>query len=201
MRAPSPSILPILALATVMAHGLPQATTVGGSVYAPNVPMEGAVVYIVPETNQTYALPTDNPVIDQMNLRFVPRVRVVLPGTTVEFRNSDPILHNIFNPGNPGEGFDLGTYPRNDRRTRTFTTLGAHVILCHIHPEMAAYVVVVPTPYHSIVDAIGRFRIDNVPQGRHTLRVWHRRTKPFERTVVVRDGRHLDLKLELSRRR
>ncbi len=103
MRAPSASILPILALATVMARGLPQAATVSGSVYAPNVPMKGAVVYIVPETNQTYAPPTDNPVIDQVNLRFVPRVRVVLPGTIVEFRNSDPILHNIFNPGNPGE--------------------------------------------------------------------------------------------------
>ena len=201
MRAPSPSILPILVLASVVAHGSPHAATVSGSVYAPNVPMEGAVVYIVPEANQTYAPPTESPVIDQVNLRFVPHVRVVLPGTTVEFRNSDPILHNVFNPGNTGEGFNLGTYPRPDSRTRTFNVLGAHMILCHVHPEMAAYVVVVPTPYHSIVDATGRFRIDNVPPGRHTLHVWHRRTKPFERTVVVPDGSHLDLELELSRRR
>lgn len=193
-----------MATTLVMLGGWFQQTgTVRGRIYAPNVPMTGAVVYLVAERPSSVPRlpPATNPIIDQVNLRFVPRVLVVVPGTTVEFRNSDPILHNVFNPAGPGEGFNLGTYPRTDLRSRTFTEFGAHVILCHVHPEMVAYVVVVPTTYHAVVGRRGRFSIRDVPAGRFTLRVWHRRTMPFERTVEVREDRTLELELELSRLR
>ena len=193
------AVLPLLTIGPT-AYEEAVTSTVEGTIYTPNVRMAGAVVYIVPDRNQTSLPPIDHPIIDQVNLRFVPRVTVVVPGTTVEFRNSDPILHNVFHPENPGEGFNLGTYLRTDRRAYTFDELGAHVILCHVHPEMVAYVVVIPTPFYSIVDAAGHFRIDRVPPGRHTLLVWHRSTESFERPIVVREGNVLHLELELSRR-
>jgi len=117
----------------------------------------------------------------------------------VEFRNSDPVFHNVFSPGGSGERFDLGRYPQNDSRSYTFKTHGAHVILCHIHPEMVAYVIVAPTPHFAIADGTGRFRIANVPPGRYTIRVWQRRARPFEEELVVGDGKDLHLNLVLTR--
>ena len=176
-----------------------QAGTIAGTVRVPNGRASNAVVYLVSGRDYDVALQVEHPVIDQVSLRFSPSVIVVLPGTAVEFRNSDPVFHNVFSPGRSGEKFDLGRYPRNDSRSHTFRADGAHVILCHIHPEMVAYVVVAPTPYFAIVDGTGRFRIDDVPPGRYTIRVWHRRVRPFEEELVVRDGKHLHLNLVLTR--
>ncbi len=177
-----------------------QAGTISGTVSVPGGRVSDAVVYLVSERNHDVALQGKrHPLIDQVNLRFSPSVIVVLPGTAVEFRNSDPVFHNVFSPGGSGERFDLGRYPRNDSRSHTFKAHGAHVILCHIHPEMVAYVVVAPTPYFAIVDGTGRFRIDDVPPGRYTIRVWQRRVRPFEEELVVREGEHLHLNLVLTR--
>ena len=162
--------------------------------------MENAVVYLVSNEQRLSPIEEQHVVIDQVNLRFVPSILVVQPGAVVEFRNSDPILHNVFSPGRSGDGFNLGTYPRNSSRYRTFDQPGTTVILCHVHPEMAAYVVVVPTQYHTLVPRNGRFRIENVPSGRYTLRVWHRRMRPLEKTLVVGSSRTVRLQLELKRR-
>ena len=173
-----------------------------GTVRAPNARTAGAVVYLVPRDSAAAPLPVDTGLVDQRDLRFVPRTLVVLPGTTVEFRNSDPILHNVFSPPGVAEGFDLGIYPRTERRLHTFTAPGAHVILCHVHPEMVAYIVVVPTPWYAVVDDEGRFRITGVPPGRYRLRVWHRRAAPFEQSVDIERGeRHVEIELLSAARR
>ncbi|MBI4521480.1 MAG: hypothetical protein HY701_11630 [Gemmatimonadetes bacterium] len=174
------------------------AGSVEGRVTAVNARVAGSVVFLVPENAGPYP-PSAPALIDQVNLRFVPRVVVVTPGSTVQFRNSDPILHNVFSPRGPGEGFDLGTYPRGERRARTFTDPGFHVILCHVHPEMAAFVAVVPSPYHAVVDEAGRFRIETVPAGRYTLHVWSRRREPDGLPVVVREGDVLRVEVDLGR--
>ncbi|MFQ5889381.1 MAG: carboxypeptidase regulatory-like domain-containing protein [Gemmatimonadota bacterium] len=176
-----------------------QFATVSGTVDASDVRSVGAVVYLLPEAEAANPSARDTPVIDQANLRFVPPVLAVLPGTAVEFRNSDPILHNVFSPKDPGVGFNLGTYPRHESRLHLFREVGAHVILCHVHPEMVAWVVVVDTPYRAVADGEGRFRIDNVPAGRYAVNVWHQATRPFRRDIVVHEGESLHLTLRLPR--
>lgn len=196
------SMLLILAACLTNAVGAQaeqQAGTISGTVSVRRGRASDAVVYLVSERNHDVVLQGERrPLIDQMNLRFSPSLIVVLPGTAVEFRNSDPVFHNVFSPGGSGEKFDLGRYPMSDSRSHTFKTHGAHVILCHIHPEMVAYVIVAPTPYFAIVDGTGRFHIANVPPGRYTIRVWHRRARPFEEELVVRDGKDLYLNLALT---
>lgn len=168
-----------------------------GVVTSPNARPGGAVVYLVPQVD-TVAPAPESVVIDQANLRFVPRVAAVTPGTTIAFRNSDPIMHNVFSPAETGDPFDLGTYPRSDHRSHTFTRPGAYVILCHVHPEMAAYVVVVPTAHRAVVDERGRFRIVDVPRGRYLLRVWHRRAPLHEEPLEVLDGGVYRLEIDLG---
>ncbi len=184
----------------VAAQARQQPGTISGTVSVRGGRVSDAVVYLVSERDHDVVLQGERqPLIDQMNLRFSPSVIVVLPGTAVEFRNSDPVFHNVFSPGGSGEKFDLGRYPMSDSRSHTFKTQGAHVILCHIHPEMVAYVVVAPTPHFAIVDGTGHFRIANVPPGGYTIRVWQRRVRPFEEALVVRDGNNLHLNLVMTR--
>jgi plastocyanin len=189
------------------AHGQP--SVISGSVSVPGYRATGAVVYLVsegttngsPPGNTRRLAPQPPALIDQFRLRFVPTVLAVLPGSAVEFRNSDALLHNVFSPPGPGDGFNLGTYPKGEFRSHTFTELGPHVILCHVHPEMVSRVIVVDTPVHAVVDPEGRFRIENVPPGRYTLKVWHPAAAPFAKDIVVRAGVSSELRLELGKRK
>lgn len=160
-----------------------------------------AVVYLVPENGIVRAPDSVTMVIDQVGLRYTPRVLVVAPGTTVSFYNSDEILHNVFSPAGPGLGFDLGTYPPSDKRSHDFDELGTHIILCNVHPEMYAYVVVTPTPYAAVADEEGRFRIDEIPAGRYDVHIWQRREIGQAGSVVIRAGEVARLSLDIGDRR
>lgn len=170
--------------------------TVSGTVTVEGARPEGAVVYLLPVDEVARARPGST-VIDQRRLRFVPVVVAVPPGAEVAFHNSDPLLHNIFSP-DAGEPFDLGTYPEGEARTHRFETMGAHVILCNIHPEMEAWVFVTPAPYTAVVGGDGAFRIE-APAGRYRLGAWHRRGDAPERIIEIRDGRATRVDLWLSR--
>lgn len=163
-----------------------QGGTVYGEITVPAAAVSGVVVYLVPVAGHaTTPLAPLTVEMDQRDLRFVPQVIAVTPGSTVHFPNSDPIMHNVFSPGQRADGFDLGTYPQNERRSFTFRGEGAHVILCHVHPEMAAYVVVVASAHRAVADAAGRFRLEGVPPGTYLLRTWHRRLRTGEQPVAV----------------
>jgi plastocyanin len=191
-----------LALAVTLAASAwrrPGDGRVEGIVSSARGPAAGAVVFLAGAAGPAPAAPSQPAVVDQINLRFVPEVIAVLAGTVVAFPNSDPILHNVFSPRGPGDGFDLGTYPPGETRSRRFTEPGVHVILCHVHPEMVAYVAVVPTQYHAVADSAGRFVIDDVPAGRYTLRVWHTRRTTLDHEITVTAGGTVRLRLELGR--
>lgn len=174
--------------------------TVTGVVYVRDALSDGAVVYVV--LGDEPALPPAEPALmDQRRLLFAPSILPVLPGRAVIFRNSDPLLHNVFSPYPPEEAFNLGTYPEGESRTRLFRRPGPHVILCHIHPEMEGYVVVVPTLHYAVTDSAGRFRLEGVPAGTHPLRVWHRRAAPYERRVMIGPDNTVRLEIRLARGR
>lgn len=156
------------------------------------------VVYLVPDDGVVRPRANEPATIDQVGIRYLPTVRAVLPGTTVVFRNSDAVLHNVFSPAGPGVGFDLGTFSQSETRSRTFDAIGTHIILCHVHPEMYAYVVVLPTPFFGLVDDSGAFRIADVPPGRYAVHVWHRREQRFESELVVGTGEPVELTIDLT---
>lgn len=109
--------------------------------------------------------------MDQLGQRFVPRILVVQAGQTVEFHNSDNVFHNIFSYS-PPKHFDLGRYPKGKSRSVTFAKPGAVQVYCDIHSDMRADIIVAPTRRFALIGRSGRFRIENVPAGTHTVKVW-----------------------------
>lgn len=133
-----------------------------------------AIVYIHKIPGKTFPPPRNPVVMDQINLRFNPHVLPILAGSQVAFPNSDEIRHNVFSPD---EKFTLGTYPSGSTKYQVFNTPGEVTLLCNVHAEMSAYILVTETPYFAVTDASGNYTISNVPAGRYTLSVWNERLK------------------------
>ena len=120
--------------------------------------------------------------MDQQNKLFIPYVLPVLKGTTVEFHNSDELQHNVFGVG--ADEFNLGNWTKGIMREHTFNKPGEVTLLCNVHPEMEAYVLVLQNPYFSKLDSDGKFRIANVPPGEYVVKAWNR-GKTKKQTVKV----------------
>lgn len=136
-----------------------------------------AVAYV--EGTPTRTTTADTAVVDQLRLAYVPAVTVVPPGATVEFRNSDPVIHSVFSPSRATGRFDLRRYGPEQVRAHVFVRPGAALILCRIHPEMVAYVFVVEARDWSVTNAEGRFHLEHVPADARELVVWHPRAGTF----------------------
>jgi len=182
------SIFSLLVFATAAFAG-----TIEGKVSSGN-----SVVYVDTISGKTFPAPTQDPLIDQKGLKFNPTVLVVQQGTTVDFQNDDTVQHNVFWPsitGNKKEGHNLGTWPKGEKRSFKFDQPGVVPLLCNVHPEMAGYIIVSPTPYFAETDASGNFKIENVPDGKYNLVAWHEGMKPQSKPVTVAGSAKADFVL------
>jgi len=147
---------------------------------------ENIAVYVDTIAGKKFDPPAQHVTVDQRKMTFVPRVTVVLQGTTVDFLNSDPVGHNVYWPsisGNKKLAHNLGTWPKGEKKAFQFNDLGVASLLCNVHPEMSGYVVVVSTPYFAVTDKDGNFDIKNIPPGQYTLKTWSEDGKPVSQTV------------------
>ena len=157
-----------------------------------------SVVYVDVVQGKTFPAPSEHPVIDQKGLMFTPRLTVVQAGTTVDFLNSDSVAHNVFWTsvgGNKKLTHNLGTWPKGEKRSFKFDNPGAVPLLCNVHPEMAGYVIVSPTPYYATTDKSGAFKIENVPDGSYTVTAWHEGAKGQSKPVTASGDTKADFTL------
>jgi plastocyanin len=171
------------------------AGTISGQVSGISGP---SVVYVDAISGKTFPAPAEHPVIDQKGLVYQPHVTAVLVGTTVDFLNSDSVAHNVFWTsigGNKKLGHNLGTWPKGEKKSFKFDAPGAVPILCNVHPEMSAYLVVVPTPYFATSDQAGNYKIENVPDGSYTVIAWHEGAKNQSKPVSVSGDTKADFTL------
>ncbi len=142
------------------------------------------VIYLVPADSASAPTRPARAAIAMNGRAFVPRVRVVTPGSRVEFPNQDPFSHNIFST-TPGAVFDLGLYSSGKSKDTQFRRAGAFPIYCNIHPRMTAFIVVAPTPWAVQAGNDGRWAIEGVPAGRYVLTAWHERAPAVTVTLDV----------------
>ncbi len=157
------------------------------------------VIYLVPKDSSAMRPRAARQSLTMNGRAFVPHVRVVTPGSRVDFPNQDPFSHNIFS-STPGQVFDLGLYPAGKSKDATFRRAGAYPIYCNIHPRMTAFVVVSPSPWYAQAGNDGRWSISGVPAGEYTLTVWHERARTVEVPLVVTAAGNADLATTLDAR-
>ncbi|MBI3671024.1 MAG: hypothetical protein HY237_14745 [Acidobacteria bacterium] len=169
-------VLMILAVLLVPFAGLKAGDIVGTLAVAKP---DQAVVYVETVAGTFRA---ERAKMNQQNKVFSPYVLPVVKGTAVEFHNSDELQHNVFGVG--ADEFNLGNWTKGIVREHTFNKPGEVSILCNVHPEMEAYVLVLQNPYFSRLENDGKFRIANVPPGEYVVKAWYR-GKAKKQTVKV----------------
>ena len=188
-------ILMLAICVSLVAGTLAWAGTLTGKVAAGKGP---SVVYVEAIAGKTFPAPAKSFTVDQKGLVFQPHITVVPIGSTVSFLNSDKVAHNVFWPsiaGNKKMSHNLGTWPTGEARSFKFDTPGAVPLLCNVHPEMSAYVVVVPTPYYAMTDDSGEYSLANLPDGQYNVSAWHEGMKVQTKPVTVANTASLDFSL------
>jgi plastocyanin len=165
----------------------------GRIAFANGRPAPSAVITFI-SPDRPKPKPLAKAVVDQRDRTFLPHVSVVTVGTQVDFPNNDIVFHNVFTEFNSTK-FDLGNYPKGTSKSQVFKRPGLAVILCSIHPDMGAYVMVVDTPYYALSDKKGRFQISGVPAGRYTVEVWHESGAKSTSEVTISGPQQVDISL------
>jgi plastocyanin len=207
MRGPgrtafSAAVLAFLAVVTVPGLATAQGK-ITGKITATGVRKPDNIVIYLKSVPGNHPPPATPAIMDQKDFVFIPHVLPVVRGTTVRFLNSEPkAQHNIFSPDKVADRMNLGTYPPGEVRDHVFdkecsgTGTCVAAMLCNVHPEMSAYVVILQNPYFAVTGRSGTFEIRNVPAGTYELVAWHEKLKETAVKVTVGSGDvQVDLKM------
>ncbi len=153
-----------------------------------------AVVYLAGNFSRSERLP--HRTVTQKELAFIPGLLAIEVGTKVQFPNEDDTYHNIFSYS-PTKRFDLGRYPPEEHPVPSvvFDKPGLVTLRCDIHEHMRGLILVLQTPYFTITDGKGHFRLTNLPAGRHVLKAWINSRKTVEHPVELKNGASLQANL------
>ena len=138
-------------------------------------------------------------VLDQQHCQYVPHVIGVVAGGYVQFRNSDPTMHNIHTqPTDVGnETIDISQGPRGQPQTKQFRRPELMIpVRCNNHPWMNAFINVSATAFFAVSDSSGHFEIRGLPSGTYTLGAVHE--KMGEKTLQVTIPAHGTAKADFS---
>lgn len=195
MRHPLPTALAAL----VMLGSIPSsqaANTASMAIIvkqANGLPVRDAVVTIHPAATAAPAAIRFPWAMDmaQANVAFSPGTLIVPAGATVRFPNKDKVRHSIYSFSKSAK-IDIQLYGRDETRSHTFSVPGNVALGCKIHDQMRGYVKVVNTPYAAKTDHNGLVRINQLPGGAATIKVWHpqlrSRTGELSETVTIAGG-------------
>jgi plastocyanin len=146
--------------------------------------------------SQFQAVPPKNVSVEVSGLQAKPPAVVITDGSVVEFKNSDKVAHDLSVPDHPeimpAERLAAGTV-----RKQRFATPGAYLVRCTEYPHIVISVIVTSSSMFAIAEDKGVFRINDVPEGRATLKVWSNGRWVHEQEVDI-TPRGLDLSIKVG---
>lgn len=161
----------------------------GSSCANPNITVNDgklacAVVYLKKvKEGKAWGAEQKKVVSDQVKCVFTPHVALVAMGGTVEFKNSDSVLHNVKASSLRNGQFNKGVEAGKSLEQVFKSGHDEIKVNCSVHPWMASWVIVMENPYYAVTDTEGKFKLENVPPGKYKLVVWHGELNKYELKV------------------
>lgn len=205
----------LLALATTLATTAAQAGTLWVRVLdRAGEPVAGAAIIVKSSASPGVPMPLAPVEILQQDMKFVPAVAVVTPGTVVRFTNHDSFDHHVRGTGGATFEYRIAgadaaqrDAPRKNLKPAAQVVLQAGAgpvsVGCHLHSRMAGNIYISESPYFGVSDADGRARIE-VPDGAITVVAWHPQQlleQPALQAQVVAGTQGLDVPLNFTPRK
>jgi len=122
--------------------------------------------------------------MDQKQCVFVPRVVVVPVGGTVEFLNSDRLLHNVRGGGKENPPFNRAQ-PHARNIAIAFKSPEILRVDCDLHSWMRGWIVVAEHPFYTVTNDEGEFVFENIPPGKYKLEAWQETLGRANQEVTV----------------
>jgi len=145
---------------------------------------------------KSYEPPKEPVTIDQKGCVYAPHLVGALTGQLVNFRNTDPMLHNVHPTPFTNKEYNFGQVEGAVSGVR-FTQAEVPIrVVCNVHPWMVAYVCVVDHPFFAVTDAAGAFLIKGLPAGTYTLGVWHEGLAGPDQELTVKEDAKADFVLK-----
>ena len=165
---------------------------------SPQKEIRNAVVWIEnpPAKADVPALP-QKVEMDQNKCVFIPHIVIVPSGGTVDFLNSDRLLHNIHTTPKINPPINR-TQPKDRTIPFTFEKPEIVRINCDLHSWMQAWVVVAAHPFYALTGPEGQFSFDNLPPGQYKLQVWHERLGTMPASVTVADRQPAQITIQMK---
>lgn len=149
----------------------------------------GAIVILTPPDGHEIPPPAAPEVMDQSGYAFLPGLLLAQVGQTVQFRNSEDVLHNVrvTESATDTPVFNVATIAFGSYEYK-FERPGFYAVTCDVHSTMRADILVTSTPYSAKTDERGAFAIGNVPAGAYTLTLYAGGA-PTTKAVEVKSGK------------
>ena len=123
--------------------------------------------------------------LDQQGCRYLPRVQAASPGSTLELRNGDPVLHNVHGYAGAATAFNVPMPTPGGRVPRLLARPGVIRVACDVHAWMSASILVTETPLVVVTGSDGGFTLKEVPPGSWQAVAWHERYGEKRAVIVV----------------
>ena len=156
---------------------------------APSVAPPSALIVLEPQSGVEVPVKAEPAIMDQSGYTFLPGFLVAQAGQSVQFRNSEDVLHNVrvAEASQQKPVFNVATTAFGSYEHKFEP--GYYNVTCDIHPTMRASILVTATPYTATTGADGGFAIKNVKPGQYNLTVYAG-AAPVTRSIEVKSGQN-----------
>ena len=160
---------------------------------APSLAPPASVVVLEPQDGAELPVKAEPAIMDQAGYAFLPEFLIAQAGQTVQFRNSEDVLHNVrlTDVSSQKPVFNVATlaFGKYEHKLEP----GFYNVTCDIHSTMRASILVTPSPYATSTAEDGSFSMSRVRPGKYNLTIYTGNA-PIVRPVEVR-GETTDLGL------
>lgn len=146
-----------------------------------------ALVVLEPQDAAELPVKTEPAIMDQAGYEFLPGFLLAQAGQSVQFRNSEDVLHNVrvteISSQKPVFNVATVAFGKYEHKFEP----GYYNVTCDIHTTMRASILVTASPYTATTAEDGSFSISNVRPGQYNLTVYAG-PAPVVRSIEVKNA-------------